>query len=315
MKDFLNPTIKGYAGIIRWMKPLGRKFALAGLSLFFLLSSCEKSVAPPLTPTSAPQPAPSATATSEPMAVLVNGEGISLAEFHDELARFQSAQAALGRSVPAEEAGRIVLDDLVNRLLLAQGAAESGFSVDDATLQARLDSLAESLGGQDSLAAWEAAHGYTAESFSRALRREISAAWMRDEILQSLPDAVEQVHARQILLYNEDAARAVLARLDSGDSFEEIAEEYDAVTRGDLGWFPRGYLLEPAIEDAAFSMQVGEVSDIIQTGAGYHILKVEEREAERPLSPDARLTLQENALSAWLETRRAQSTIEFLLSP
>ncbi len=236
-------------------------------------------------------------------------------EFHDELARFQAAQAAIGRSVPAEDAARQVLDDLVDETLLAQGAAELGFSVDDAALQARLDSLADSLGGKDALAAWQSAHGYTAESFSRALRRSVAAAWMRDQIIHSVPGTAEQVHVRQILLYNEDAANEALSRIQNGESFDDLAVEYDPVTRGELGWFPRGYLLEPAIEDAAFSLQVGEVSGIIQTDAGYHILKVLERDPQHPLSPDARLTLQENALAAWLASRRTQSSIDFLLSP
>jgi len=238
-----------------------------------------------------------------------------MAEFHDELSRFQAAQAAIGRSVSAEDAAQDVLDDLIDETLLAQGAAELGFSVDDAMLQSRTNALAESLGGGDALAAWQSEHGYTPEAFARALCRSIAAAWMRDQIIGSVAGTAEQVHVRQILLYNEETANEALSRLKAGEAFDDLAAEYDPVTRGELGWFPRGYLLEPAIEDAAFSLNVGEVSGIIHTDAGYHILKLLERDSRHPLSPDARLVLQEEALDTWLASRRTQSDIEFLLSP
>ncbi|WP_322508923.1 hypothetical protein, partial [Anaerolinea sp.] len=54
----------------------------------------------------------------------------------------------------------------------------------------------------------------------------------------------------------------------------------------------------------------GEVSEIIQTELGYHILQVLERETDRPLAPDARLTLQRKALEAWLQQARSQAQIE-----
>jgi peptidyl-prolyl cis-trans isomerase C len=247
------------------------------------------------------------------MAATVNGEGITEAEFEAELARFQSAQAALGNTVSLEEATQRVMDDLVDQVLLAQGAQAEGFSVEEATVQSRVDRLAEQIGGPDKLAAWELQHGYSDESFRLALSRQIAAAWMRDKIITAVPETAEQVHIRQILLYNSDTAQTVLEQLKSGADFDILAAQYDPATQGELGWFPRGYLLQPQIEAAAFALQPGQISEVIQTSVGYHILKVLERDPNQPLSPDARLTLQNQALLNWLQEQRARSTI--ILTP
>jgi peptidyl-prolyl cis-trans isomerase C len=82
-------------------------------------------------------------------------------------------------------------------------------------------------------------------------------------------------------------------------------------TRGDLGWFPRGYLLEPKIEEAAFALQVGEYSGVIATSAGFSIIKVLERDPAHALSPDAYLALQEIALRDWVSRQRSEATVVF----
>ena len=134
---------------------------------------------------------------------------------------------------------------------------------------------------------------------------------MRDQLAASIPATAEQVHVTQILLYNADAAQEALGYLKSGWNFEELAARYDKLTKGELGWFPRGYLPELAIEEAAFALQPGQYSDVIRSPAGYHILYVTKREPDHPLSPDARLTLQEHAIQAWLIQQRDDSKILF----
>jgi len=251
----------------------------------------------------------SPTETPVPMAVTVNGEGITLDEFNAELARYKTAQAALGKTVSEQEAPQIVLDELVAQLLLTQGAAEAGFTVDDAALQARLDALVAQLGGADKLSAWQQAHGYSEAGFRSALKRAVAAAWMRDKIISAVPNTAEQVHVRQILLYNEEVAQSYYNQLQAGADFDELAVLVDPITRGDLGWFPRGYLADQAVEEAAFSLEAGAVSAVIHSEAGYHILKLLELQADRPLSPDAFLALQNRALTNWLANRRQQSEI------
>ncbi len=284
---------------------LPTRLLLALLFASFILSACGADPTPAATSTPPLPPTP----TPVPLAATVNGEGIPWAEFEAELARYQQAQAEVGSAASAEEASVIVLDDLIDQTLLAQAAAAEGYSVDDAALQARIDKLAAQIGGAEALSAWQAAHGYTEADFRSALRRQMAAAWMRDRIIAAVPAAAEQVHVRQILFHNADEAQNVFALLESGWDFQALAEQYYPVTKGELGWFPRGYLVHPEIEAAAFALQPGEYSPVVQSAVGYHLLYVVERDPARPLSPDALLTLQEQALQDWLTQRRNASTI------
>ena len=124
----------------------------------------------------------------------------NLADFEAEVERYQAAQAALGKTPAAEEALQTVLEDMIDRVLLAQAAAEGGFRVDENLLQTRIDRLAAQLGGMQALKDWQAAHGYTEAGFRKALQIEIRAAWQRDQVVGKVPMAAEQVHARQILV-------------------------------------------------------------------------------------------------------------------
>lgn len=278
--------------------------------IILALTACgtDTSAPTPQPATATPTPAP-ATATPIPAAVTVNGEVISLEDFNAELLRFQEAQGELGNTVPVEEAGQRVLDDLIDQALLAQAAREAGFTLEGAELDARIAALAEDVGGEENLSTWVASHGYTRESFRRSLQRAAEAAWMRDNILAELPGTAEQVHAQQILLYNRETAEEVQSALAAGTTFDDLARAYDPKTGGDLGWFPRNYLLEKSIEDAAFALNVGEVSEIIETEVGFHLITVLEQAEDRPLSPDAKIVLEKEALAAWLANARQESEI------
>jgi len=245
------------------------------------------------------------------MALTVNGEGITLVDFNADVQRYLTSQENLGRTVSAEAASETVKEDLISQLLLAQAARAGGFALDGAGLQARLESLAAQVGGVEALSAWISAHGYTEQSFRSALQRDAEAAWKRDKILGEVPSTAEQVHVQQILLYNQDTAQSFLTQLNGGADFDELAFEADPLTRGDLGWVPRGYLLEPKIEDAAFALVVGEYSEVIATDVGFHIVRILARDPQRPLSPDAYLSLQELALTKWIEEQRQQAVILF----
>lgn len=284
------------------------------ISLTFLtalgLSACASllQLEPTLTPTATLTPEPP-TATPEPQALTVNGEGITVAEFDAEVARYITSQEALGKTVTSEDATKVVIEDLTAQLLLAQGARANGFSLDDAGLQTRIDSLAAQIGGAENLSKWQADHGYTEQTFRSALKRGAESAWMRDKIIAEVPSTAEQVHVQQILLYNQDTAQSFLTQLNGGANFDELALRADPTTRGDLGWIPRGYLLEPQIEEAAFALQVSGYSDVITTDVGFHIVRILERDPARPLSPDAYLALQELALKNWIDQQRQQSNI------
>jgi peptidyl-prolyl cis-trans isomerase C len=276
------------------------------LALALGLSACASSSTPEAAPTilvATFTPAPP-TPTSEPMALTVNGEGITVAEFEAEAQRYASAQTGLGKPVDQAAVENAVTDDFIAQLLLAQSARTNGFVLDEAGLQARIDALSAQVGGAEALSAWENAHGYSEQAFRSALKRAGEAAWMRDRIISNVPSTAEQVHVQQILLYNQATAQNFLLQLNGGADFDDLALRADPLTRGDLGWVPRGYLLNSQIEDVAFGLEVGQYSDVIATDVGFHIVKVLARDPARPLSPDAYLTMQEQALKNWVEEQK-----------
>lgn len=253
-------------------------------------------------------PMPTPTEPDLPMAVRVNGEGILLSEYEAELQRYASAMEAMGRTVDADVQRQAVLDELVDQALLAQAAYASGFTMDDAALEARIAAL----GDAQALAEWQSQHGYNAQSFRIALRRQAAAAFQRDQIAASVPDAVEQVHARQILVFDQTLAERLHTRLEGGADFATVVRQIDP-TGGELGWFPKGYLTQPEIEAAAFALQPGQYSEVIQTSIGFHIIQTIARNAQQPVSADVRRFLQNQALRAWLAEQRLRSEIEVLL--
>lgn len=290
---------------------------LAGMVV--LLAACKGPAAAPsslaVTPTASipaasPTPAPP-TATPAPMAAAVNGEGILLSDFQSELQRY--TQANPNSSASQADQQKTVLDSLIDEALLAEAARQAGHQVDDAALKARMDELNKQAGGGPALTNWINANGYTEDSFKASLRQAMLAAWQRDQIVAAVPQKAEQVHARQILVQDEDTANSIEDKLKNGADFAELAARYDPVTAGELGWFPKGYLTQPEVEAAAFALQPGQFSPVVKSEIGYHIVQVIERETDHALQPDALRALQEKAYQDWLAQRRSQSKIEVLL--
>lgn len=274
--------------------------------LVFAVVSCSGSRTPAATPSPTVEPTP----TEAPMAAHVNGEGILISEYQAEMQRYQVAVDQLGETYDEALASEEVINELVDQTLLAQGATEQGHTVDDAAVQADLDSLTQDIGGSEALQTWLAQNYYSDESFRVALKRNMAAAWMRDKIAADVPTNAKQVHARQILVDTQSEAEAVLRQLQAGTAFETLVYQYDELTGGELGWFPRGYLLQPDVENAAFSTETGNYSGVISTSYGFHIIEVIEKDAAHQLSPDALLFVQHEAFANWLEQQRAQSSIE-----
>lgn len=285
-----------------------------------LLAGCNDS----RTPTPAPDAGvPSATAdqeasptsteveptpTPEALAARVNGEGLSLAEYEAELERYQ---AAIGRELTSQDR-QLVLDDLIGQMLLAQAAAEQGFTLDEAVLDERLDEATRQAGGAEALVAWLNTNRFSEQQFRQALRRSLAAAWMRDQITAQSAQTADQVHARQLFFTSAEEANQALAELKAGADFETLARGRDALTGGDLGWFPRGVLLHPELDEAVFALQPGQYTDVIQTAIGYHIIQVIERDPQRAPDPQARLKLQAQAVQEWINQRLSQSQVEIL---
>lgn len=269
-------------------------------------------------PTSAPAettaaPPEQTTPTAPAVVASVNGESITAESYQANLALFEAAQAETGTLLATEDASQTVIANLVDRLLLAQGARSAGFTVDAATVDERLSALIQEAGGQEAFDSWLAAQSLSAEVFREELRLEMEAAEMVAQISTGVPTNAEQVEARQILLPDSFSAERLLGQLEGGTPFETVVQNNDPQRLGTLGWFPRGYLLQPEVEEAAFALQPGEHSQVVQSQLGYHLIEVIARDPNRPLSPQALLALQTKAVQDWLEQQRTEAAIEISL--
>ena len=124
----------------------------------------------------------------------------------------------------------------------------------------------------------------------------------------------EQVHARHILVETEEEANNLLLQLKEGlTDFAELAKEKSigpsAPSGGDLGFFSRGQMVKE-FEDAAFSLESGEISDVVQTQFGYHIIKCEEKKEEHsPTFEEAK-----EKINNTLKSQRENEAISALIS-
>ncbi|MBI4770296.1 MAG: peptidylprolyl isomerase, partial [Chloroflexi bacterium] len=263
---------------------------------------------PPVTPTPA-------------LAAIVNGEGISLSDYEQEVARYELAQATLGLDPGKQGDYRAqVLDTLIEQKVVEQAAALAGFTVSEAEAQAELERVKQETGGEEAFNNWLLANLYTADQFLAALKAQMLTAGLTEQIAASVPAADEQVHARHILVAGEAEAQALLAELQSGADFGELAlaNSLDLSTRpagGDLGWFPRGALTAPEVEDAAFNLQPNELSGVIHSALGYHLVQTLERDPARELSPEALQLRRQQAVEAWVQEQVADADIQRLIAP
>lgn len=124
----------------------------------------------------------------------------------------------------------------------------------------------------------------------------------------------EQVHARHILVETEEEANNLLLQLKEGlTDFAELAKEKSigpsAPSGGDLGFFATGQMVKE-FEDAAFSLEPGEISGVVQTQFGYHIIKCEEKKEEHSLNFEEA----KERISNILKSQRENEAITALIS-
>ena len=133
-----------------------------------------------------------------------------------------------------------------------------------------------------------------------------------------MPSVAEQVHARHILVGNLELANSLREQVLGGADFGELAQQYSqdfstGPSGGDLGWFPRGVLTIPEVETAAFSLPEGQISPVVQSFLGYHIVQTLEREDARPLTPSALEILRRKAVEEWLAQQMQTANIEIFI--
>ncbi|MGH2523152.1 MAG: peptidylprolyl isomerase [Anaerolineales bacterium] len=254
------------------------------------------------------------TLTPEPLTALVNGEAITLAAYQKEVERCRAAHS------DAVDCPAVVLQSLVEQKVVEQAATAAGVNVPAEDVEAAWTQIIADLGGTEAYTAWLAANFYTEDGFREALRRDLLRARIGEQAVAQIGDAAEQVHALQLLVDDEATAQDLLSQIKGGADFAPLAVQYslDLSSRaagGDLGWFPRGLLTMPEVEQAAFALQPGEISDVIHSALGYHLVKVIERDPVHPLSPSAEQALRARAYQAWLEGLLAAANVETYITP
>lgn len=315
---------------------------LVALLVGSLIAGCstESSDQTPAQPTqgTAPTQASAPPGTSMPTAAVptsgaetigaaarVNGQEIPLSTFQKQFFQFKVALTDQGVDPTSEEGQAAmsqvraqVLNSLVELALIEQAAASMGIVVSDAEVEAKAQETIAS-GGADKFQAWLQESGITEEEFRQQLRSEMLTDAVIHQITESVPNTADQVHARHILVGTEQKAQDALRRVQSGEDFAAVARELseDEITRsegGDLGWFPKGMLSVPVeVEDAAFNLQAGQVSGIVRSPYGYHIIQVVERQQNRELPPEVYQIMKQKAFDKWLQDQRSAAKIEILV--
>jgi peptidyl-prolyl cis-trans isomerase C len=240
-----------------------------------------------------------------PLVARVNGTEITLPQFERELLRTQQVNTG----IDSMSQRLYVLETLVDQVLITQAAAEMNIIVSDAELNAEIQANVELAGGTDAWQAWLNINFYTEDEFRNTLRLTLITGRVRDTVTQD----IQAVHARHILVRTEAEANEILTRLQAGEDFATLAAQSLDVTSqntgGDLDWFRRYELMEPSLEDIAFSLQPGQIAGPIPTRLGYHIIQTLEI-GERPIEAVDQAETTRIRFENWLNRRRDTATIE-----
>jgi parvulin-like peptidyl-prolyl isomerase len=280
-------------------------------------TATQSSVLPVATPTvRLPDPTPTAPANT---AALVNGKPIPLPDFEVQVeqamsylkqqpnfdSNSQEGQAAIS------QLRRQVLSWMIDQAVIEQTAAREGVSVSEDQVQAEITRL---IGNDpDKFDEWLKTNGLTRETFQSQLQRELLGVALQEHVIGSDSPIVEQVHARHILLASETEAMDVLLKLRSGGDFAELAKQYSqdkgsSQTGGDLGFFPRS-IMPNEIEAVAFSLSPGEISGIVKSDFGYHVIQVIEKDPARKVSDEMLATWRQKSFLRWLEAQRSVAKV------
>lgn len=233
---------------------------------------------------------------------------------------------------------------LADRKLLLAEARDSDVSITKQEVDQVVNAQAEKAGGMDKFREILNSNGITLEIFRGNIQKEMlvqsfldqkigSEVTVTDEEILSAYNSPKTVTVRHILLLTQDKEEAekkavlekmkqIQKRAQAGEDFAELAKEFseDPGSQEKGGLYEnieRGVMVKP-FEEAAFNVPVGEISDIVETQYGYHIIKVEERQMEeRPLDQvrdeirqNIRQTRIEQEFSRYMDELRSQANIQ-----
>ncbi|HEY88841.1 MAG TPA: hypothetical protein G4N98_03785 [Thermoflexia bacterium] len=294
----------------------------AAASLTAVPMTVVPATAEPVEPTltSAP-PAP----TAEPLAATVNGEPITLAEYERQMANYEAAMNSAGQEI-ADAAGatallaarQAVLNWMIEQELLVQTAPAMGVTVTAEEVDEVIQELLADI-GQAAFDKRLADEGLTLEEMRVNLSVQLLASRLTAEVVSQVPSQLLHVNARHILVATREEAEQLLTQIQAGADFATLAraKSLDVFTRdqgGDLGYFPRGVLLSQEVEDAAFRLQPGQVSEVIASELGYHIIQVLDRVEDKAVSAENLRNLKDKASRRWLDELREQADIQIFVT-
>ncbi len=234
-----------------------RKKLFVGLlacSLFLVSSACEKGGKTKTTDVG-----------NDAVVAKINNEKITLSEFNERLKDYPALAHAGGNIDLQTKKG--FLDNLVVRELLYQDAIKNGMDKDKETA-----SFIEEMKKRVVVERF-----FKKEVDEKAKVNEEELKKYYNEHPEEAKNPVD-VRAAHILVKTKEEADMIKGKIRSGAKFEDMAKTYSIdpgsrVKGGDLGFFSKGMMV-PEFEETAFKLKKGEVSDIIQTRFGFHIIKL-----------------------------------------
>lgn len=242
----------------------------------------------------------------ESAAAVVNGEEISIAEFDENLEIYKNMyEAQYGEIAWDEEIEEgvtylsslkeNVIENMIMDTIMLQEASKDSIEVTDEELQGLFDEYKAYYGDEETYNESLASSGMdedflmnyleNGELIDRYVGDFVESIEIDDETLKGYfdenKDKFAAVSASHILVNSLVEAQDILFKLNDGADFAEMAMELSqdpgsAVNGGELGYFYKGQMV-PEFEEAAFSIEPGNLSGIIQTDFGFHILKVNDK--------------------------------------
>lgn len=191
------------------------------------------------------------------------------------------------------------LTALIENKIIEMEADKEKVTVSDKEIEEEYQTYVDSYGGEEMLQSVLDQQGMTKKNLEAEIenyfklegllkpRIEISDKELQtyfDENKESFNES-EQVEASHILVEDEETAKEVAKKLADGEDFVELAKEYstdtsNAESGGELGFFAKGDMVAE-FENAAFSMEIGSISEPVKTEHGYHIIKVTDKKAAK----------------------------------
>jgi len=268
---------------------------------------------------SLPAMAADKTPSGEKVAV-INGVAITQAHYDKELKVHLDRVSRQGKQISEEQITALkkdVLDGLIEREVLYQESQKAGIKVDEQKVTDQMAGIKKRFPDEEEFKKALASMGLTEEEVRTQIQRGLAIRGLidqkvansivvTDEETKAYYDAnpqffkqPEQVKASHILIKVEttadDATKAaarkkiedIRKKLTDGGDFAELAKEYSegpsAPKGGDLGYFRRGQMVK-AFDDTVFSMKINEVSGLVETRFGYHLIKVYDKKPEQTLA-------------------------------